>query len=88
MFRITEQENKKIRKMYGLISESTIEDCTSNIMEFKEFKYWCAAKQVCNQYKIKKTLDDNVCSDTELIKAYNDKALYDKFKEFQGPVSK
>ena len=30
MFRITEQENKQIRKMYGLISESTESDCNNN----------------------------------------------------------
>ena len=84
--RITENENREIRRMYGLITETTIEYCKSNIMEFKEFRGWCAAKQVCNKYKIKPVeqgKSNEVCNDQELIKAYNDKTLYDAFKKWQ-----
>jgi len=86
MIRITENENKEIRKMYGLITETTSEDCSSNMMEFKEFRAWCAAKQTCKNYKIKQVVSgksNEVCSDQELIRAYNDKTLYSEFKKWQ-----
>lgn len=84
--RITENENREIRRMYGLITEATAEDCSSNVMEFKEFRAWCAAKQKCKNYKIKPVeqgKSNEVCSDQELIKAYSDQKLYTEFKSWQ-----
>jgi|LakMenE18May11ns_1017448.scaffolds.fasta_scaffold9561498_2 hypothetical protein len=89
MFRITEQENKQIRKMYGLISESTESDCNNNQIEFKEFRVWCAMGKRCTNsgYKIKPVVSgqpDNICADKELIRAYSDTKLYDEFKIYMG----
>ena len=86
MIRITENENKEIRKMYGLITEATSEDCNSNIMEFKEFRLWCVKGTTCKNYKIKPSVPgkpNEICNDQELIKAYKDKKLYDEFKKWQ-----
>jgi len=86
MFRITEQENKEIRKMYGLISEASVDECSKNVEEFKEFRAWCAAKQSCKEYKIKQVVGGkpNVCEDSELLRAYSDKKKYEAFKSWQS----
>jgi hypothetical protein len=85
MFRITEQENKEIRKMYGLISEASVDDCSKNVEEFKEFRLWCSAKESCKEYNIlPKESGKSVCEDTELLRAYNDKKKYESFKSWQS----
>jgi len=91
MFRITEQENKQIRKMYGLILEATETDCKTNILEFREFRLWCSLGDKCRSkgYKIKSTVKDssgkyvdNICQDTELMRAYNNPEFYNEFKKW------
>ena len=91
MIRITENENKEIRKMYGLISEATEADCKTNILEFKEFRLWCDLGNKCRNkgYKTKPTVKDssgkyidNICQDTELMRAYNNPELYNEFKKW------
>jgi hypothetical protein len=89
MIRITENENKEIRKMYGLISEATEADCKNNTEEFKEFRVWCSMGNKCRSkgYKIipvEKNKVDNICADTELIRAYSNPEFYKEFQKYMG----